>query len=309
MPEDATRSRSLSLACRLALLALTGWCLSGLGSGETHRSAAGELSDVRGFVERFAYLHPSWAAPQAASRPLPELIRTALGPPGPAWLQSDQGAASRLELRQVAGGPAVRYVVVTRRPGYTPRPDDPATVGREWLWPSAELPPTDLVYDCTEERLHGKAKPILCDLRTVPVRVFALLPTQVEQLLLQGYQRVARGGTAVLEVRCGDAGERPVTARLPLHVALLRPDGETQQAQYLATSEQGLARVAWELPADVELGEWQWSVRCQLQGLVGTLPVAVSTTPSTAARELTHVNAAQSWQSRPLRWTFVPPGE
>jgi len=267
-------------------------------------ATAAERVGERGFVERFAFLNPEVTEFQAGWLDSPAQLDRAFGAPGPTWLRSEFAARSRFVIRQVGGGRSTRYLIVTRSTAPAPRDSRPPAGWQEWLWPSAELPATDIVYDCTDEVLHGKAKPILCDLSHVPLRVFALLPTQVERLSMRAVQFATSGTNLHAAVTCGDASDRVIAARLPLHVALVRPDGITVRAEYRATDEDGELRIDWPLAADAPAGVWRLRARSQLNGLVGELPINVAgKTQSAIVREFTARELRQEWQSQPLRWS------
>lgn len=266
--------------------------------------AAAERIGEPGFVERFAFLNPKVSESPAGWLSSPEQLDRAFGPPGPTSLRSEFAARSRFVIRQVDGGRSARYLIVSRATPPAPPDSRPPPVWQEWLWPSSELPATDIVYDCTDEVLHGKAKPILCDLSAVPLRVFALLPTQVERLSIRAIQRVPPGTSVRAAVTCGDASDRVIAARLPLHLALIRPDGATYRATYGATDDHGELRIDWPLTPDAPSGAWRLRVRSQLNGLVGELPIGVAAiaAPPAAPPEFTTRELRQQWRSQPLRW-------
>lgn len=144
---------------------------------------------------------------------------------------------------------------------------------REWLWPAERLAPTDLVYDVTDEILHGKAKPILCDLSRQTLRVYATLPTQIEQVSLRsGEDRAgedrARSRVVALAVEFQDAGGRTIQGGLPYHVEFIAADGRSFGSQYLLTAADGFGR--FRVPQFADNGParpWTVSVRSQLCGL------------------------------------------
>lgn len=277
----------------------------------------------RELAQRFAFLNsrlltfaPGWLAS-------PDQLDQAFGRPAPAWLTSELGEQSRFVIRQVAGGPETRYLIVTRRdtsattttkaataeisPKVVPLSNEPF---REWLWPASELPPTDIVYDVTDELLHGKAKPILCDLIRAPVRVLALLPTQVERLSLQATQTVTAGESLRAEAACGDASDRVVKAKLPLLVTLVRPDGGVEREERLATNRNGQLQLAWQLIPTALPGDWKLMIHCQLNGLEAELPIRVTKPTAASERdasksrivELTSRELRRDWRPKPLAW-------
>ena len=188
---------------------------------------------------RFAFLFDGKKPPEDERLWFESLDRLAAFEPR-LCLRSELGHKSRFAMRQLTLGAASHFLAVIRRNGDPKddsnggRSDDPKS-GREWLWPAADLPPTDIVYDCGEEILHGKAKPILCDLSTAPLRVFAILPTQVERLVLSVREGRASLGAA-------DASGRVIAARVPCQVTTAPANGV--RSHYAAAAVDGWLRLS-----------------------------------------------------------------
>ena len=202
-----------------------------------------------------------------------------------ACLRSELGSASRFTIRQVSLGPSSHLLAVIRRDrGADKRSDYPAEAWREWLWPSDDLPPTDIVYDCGEEILHGKAKPILCDLRSAPIRVFVIVPTQVERLKLSGENgRVA--------IAAADASGRVVAARLPFHG---RPGTGGLPSSYAASDASGWLSVPVARRSEGgDSPERIIRVRSLLNGLTAVVRVR---------REQQPELVDELWDPQPLQW-------
>ena len=193
-------------------------------------------------------------------------------------LRSERGDESQIRLLQFDGGRDAKYIVALRRRVRSSSPTAERAV-TEWLWPTSRLMPTEIVYDCTEEALHGKAKPILCDLSRTAVRVFAILPTQVEQIELRCSPTVIAGRAFEARVEFQDAGGKRLRGMLPFHVELVRPDGEPLHDSFVMTQTDGTAALSLPLPADAPLGKWRFEVRSQLNGLTESLPVIVTGEP------------------------------
>lgn len=237
---------------------------------------------------------------------LQSLARQSRDPSKPPLISEKKGE-SQVELRWLAGGPGVHYVVaIDARP--LP-PDGKRQPLAEWLWPADHLPPTDIIYDCTDEVLHGKAKPILCDLSALPVRVFAITPTQVERLRVSAIQRITPAGSLAFITECQDAGGRILKGILPVEWSLKeagKPEpfaalhATTNAAGYLEQSV-----VALRLTDGMQL---VLSVRSQLNGLTAELPIRVDVAAPAAAaaagmtQELTDEKLATNWNPRPYRW-------
>ncbi|MFO0818825.1 MAG: hypothetical protein U1A77_12835 [Pirellulales bacterium] len=283
-----------------------------------HANAERELAQRLAFLNaRLTQFSPGWLSST-------ERLDQAFGRPGPAWLRSEHGERTWFVIRQIEGGRETRYLVVTRHelPAKTPAGSDALPVDssqaaeakkkvyREWLWPATDLPPTDIVYDITDELLHGKAKPILCDLADSPVRVFALLPTQVERLSLRATQTVAAGQSLRAIAACGDASDRVVMAMLPLYVSLVRPNGSVERELRSATQRDGQFTLDWIIPTDAPLGAWKLIVHSQLNGLEVALPIQVTRPVATTKTnvtdagigELTSRGLWRDWRPKPMAW-------
>jgi hypothetical protein len=143
---------------------------------------------------------------------------------------------------------------------------------KETLTYRQDVAGSDLVYDLTGEFMQGKARPFDCDLREQPARLYALLPFQVEELVVSAKQ-VAAKITVDVEFRNGLS--QRVAGSLPCHVELRMPGGKVAWDRYLATSSDGALKAAAELPPQVPPGKWSLVVRSLLDGKLVTLPVEV----------------------------------
>ncbi|HMC11990.1 MAG TPA: hypothetical protein VKH44_11895, partial [Pirellulaceae bacterium] len=86
------------------------------------------------------------------------------------------GGASQLTCEGFTGGKEVQLVLVRAKLGADGKP----LAVRETLTYRRDVAGSDLVYDLTGEFMQGKARPFDCKLRKEPVRLYALLPYQVE---------------------------------------------------------------------------------------------------------------------------------
>lgn len=274
----------------------------------TRERAFGEM------VARMAYLFKPRRPPMALAQWFAEWERLDSFNPRPC-LRSEYGATSRFAIRQVAIGDASHLLVVIRldllgaeRPGQpmagsgqvrTASDKRPRPEGQEWLWPVDELPPTDIVYDCGDELLHGKAKPILCDLSTVPMRVFAILPTQIERLVVAREQ-----GGGVLGA--ADASGRVIAARLPFQIT---PAAGRDSGAFADSARDGWLRVPFT-DSSAERSSTERSsaersfaerssatttlrIRCLLNGLTAVVRVR-------AEGKLEILD--ELWDPQPIRW-------
>lgn len=227
-------------------------------------------STVASFLERFAFL--ASIRSQVVSSPLaPQVAQSSRIEP---LFGFTSGGAEYLIAARKAQSKSDQPPGVEREAsGASTSTSTGASPVREWLWPAERLAPTDLVYDVTDEILHGKAKPILCDLSRQTLRVYATLPTQIEQVSLRaGEDRAgedrARSRVVALAVEFQDAGGRTIQGGLPYHVEFIAADGRSFGSQYLLTAADGFGR--FRVPQFADNGParpWAVSVRSQLCGL------------------------------------------
>src|SRR5207248_332050 len=100
---------------------------------------------------------------------------------GPCPFLVDEGAARQVTLPHYSGGRDATYVYVSRKwDGRIPLRDVAVTI---------HFPPfvegTMIIYDVTAEMMQGKARPFVCNLDRKMVRVYAVLPFQVERISLR----------------------------------------------------------------------------------------------------------------------------
>ena len=194
----------------------------------------------------------------------------------------EAGVKSKLTSLEVAGGRDVRYVLVYCRglsaswkPGFQER----LVFGRH-------VAGTDLIYDLTGEFLQGKARPFVGDFRELPLRVYAVLPFQVERIDLAAQQRVAvedlpedRTARISHEVRIQfqDATGSAIRGRFPIYVALRRPEPRWERGSYAVTPAEGTAQ-PWRHVAQIPSldGDWSLIVRSLLTGDELSLPMKLT---------------------------------
>jgi hypothetical protein len=178
------------------------------------------------------------------------------------------GKQSLLLSESVGGGKDVEIVVVLAKHDAQGK----AMPVLETLTYRADIAGNDLVYDLTGEFMQGKARPFDCDLRKLPVRLYALLPFQVESLKVTVRQQ---GGKIALDIEFQDALGMRVAGPLPCHARLQSPAGKAVWEKFLASSKDGFLSIAPGLPQNPQPGKWLVTVRSLLDGKEVTKSVEV----------------------------------
>jgi hypothetical protein len=205
------------------------------------------------FTERFAELL-SISRRDSESRE-PALVPTA-------------GKQSLLLSESVGGGKDVEIVVVLAKLDSQGK----ALPVLETLTYREDIAGSDLVYDLTREFMQGKARPFDCDLRKLPVRIYALLPFQVEGLQVAARQQ---GTKIAMDIEFQDALGKRVAGPLPCHARLQSPAGKAVWEKFLSSSKEGLLSIAPGLPENPTPGKWLVIVRSLLDGKEVTESVEV----------------------------------
>jgi len=80
---------------------------------------------------------------------------------------------------------------------------------------------TAIIYDLTDETMQGKARPFVCNLRQQLVRLYAVMPFQIEEtaLSIEGV-----GNNRHLHVAFLDARREAIQAALPFELRLIAAD-------------------------------------------------------------------------------------
>ncbi len=190
----------------------------------------------------------------------------------------EQGRRSPLAAVDVAGGRDVRYVIVYARE--LPKTWKPGV--QETLTYRGDVAGTDLVYDVTGEFLQGKARPFRADFRELPLRIYAVLPFQLEQIELQAQQRVrakylpqeeTNRVSLDLHLQLKDAVGSPVAGRFPISLGLRRSAAEPVDGGYCTADNRGKpSKLVAQVASD---GDWALVVRSLLNGEELSLPVKV----------------------------------
>lgn len=189
------------------------------------------------------------------------------------------GKRSGLASVEIDGGRNVKYVIVYAREV----PENWRPGIQETLTYRRDVAGTDLVYDVTGEFLQGKARPFECDLRQLPLRVYVILPFQVERLEVVAQQRVAvklrsEGGREArlvnvkLQVQFLDAAEEPLAGRLPIYLGERRREPDWERGGYTIISHKR-GPTQFTTSIDSVPRDWRLVVRSCLTGDELALPL------------------------------------
>ncbi|HUE69780.1 MAG TPA: hypothetical protein VMP01_02730, partial [Pirellulaceae bacterium] len=189
------------------------------------------------------------------------------------------GAKSKLASVEIDGGRDAKFVVVYARE----LPANWIPGIQETLTYSSDVAGTDLIYDLTGEFLQGKARPFVGDFREQPLRVYAVLPFQLEQIDLAAQQNVhhAAGRESQAEfklplrLRFLDGRGEPISARLPYCIQTRHSGSGFASGTYLTAQPQSDNAKSLFVPIKPLAGRWTLSVRSLLTGDEATLPFEV----------------------------------
>jgi hypothetical protein len=131
-------------------------------------------------------------------------------------------------LRHFSGGRDAAYVVISKQRNEKPSANDVSVMIR--YAPFVEG--TTIIYDATAETMQGKARPFVCRLSHPWIRVYAVMPFQVEDISLRSDSR--RMSVAFL-----DAGRERIAAALPFELRLVDAGGQVLSAEYRSTDRSG----------------------------------------------------------------------
>ena len=96
------------------------------------------------------------------------------------------------------------------------------------------------VYDVFAMKLLSTKDGIVkADLRSLPARIFAILPAPIAQVELSGPRTVKAGQRLAWSVRVIDKWDRTVKASVPIRVRLLAPDGAVLEERFLSADPRG----------------------------------------------------------------------
>lgn len=124
-----------------------------------------------------------------------------------------QGAKAELvRVHQFDGGRDATYIVVEQRQKSESGKGPRVTIG---FLP--EVDGTSLIYDLTDETLQGKARPFECDLSRRGLRLYALLPVQIEKISLS----ITKRPDPMLTIEFQDARGARLGAAMPYRLRVL----------------------------------------------------------------------------------------
>mgnify|MGYP001589467905 CR=1 FL=1 len=186
------------------------------------------------------------------------------GQPKEPALVPEAGKGSLLNCFSFVAGKDVEIVLVGANKDAEGKPLEV----KETLTYRQDVAGSDLVYDLTGEFMQGKARPFDCDLQKQPARLYALLPFQVESLLVDAE---LMSGKLILKVEFRNGLEKRVRGALPCHAELRMPDGKVAWEKYLATSTDGTLTATADMPPGGPTGKWTIIVRSLLDGKLVTL--------------------------------------
>jgi outer membrane protein assembly factor BamB len=145
------------------------------------------------------------------------------------------------------------------------------------------------VYDVFAGRpVEPRDGAVEADLRSLPCRVYALLPAPIERVELRGPAAVAAGGSLPWAVRVRAAGGQALRTNLPIRVCLLGADGQELDEQVTVATDASAAGalvVPLDTPAGVAVLEatelfGNRSARLRVQVAAAPLPVGLGSPPT-----------------------------
>jgi outer membrane protein assembly factor BamB len=101
-----------------------------------------------------------------------------------------------------------------------------------------------VVYDVFAlKEVQRKDGRVVADCRSLPARIFAMLPAPIDHMKLQGPDRVGAGRPFSWSVAVQDAKETPIAASIPVRVRLLAADGTVLDEHFVAAGSRGASGV------------------------------------------------------------------
>ena len=174
-----------------------------------------------------------------------------------------------------------------------------------------EIAGTDLLYDITGERMQGKARPFVCDLAKFPIRVYAILPFQMEMVAVAAQQRVSRA--PLVSVQFQDASQTRIQGALPFHWSLTRVNADTNANEgrsnapsqvasaFASTNRDGEFQDRLPFPGGAAPGQWRLAIRSCLTGEEVSLPIELVSADAPALNvKLTTENITRRIHPQPV---------
>lgn len=147
---------------------------------------------------------------------------------------------------QLSGG-AGKYLFVVNN---TTPPFEPGQIWRTTILESSRLPLTvpigltstsPVVYDVLDmKKVTPQSGALTADLRDLPMRIYALLPTEIASVALRGPSTLEGGQNFKWWTQVRDAGGKPIDAAVPVRVRLLANDGSTLREQFVSSDAKGI---------------------------------------------------------------------
>ena len=131
------------------------------------------------------------------------------------------------------------------------------------------------VYDVFALR-QTAGSDVEADLRTMPARLYAILPAPIQGVTVRGPSVVPAGRAFAWEAAVVDANGKPFQARLPLRVRLLGSDGAIVAEDYTSAGGEG-ASGSFVLPLNMPPGPASIEVVDLIAGKLARLAVKVQT--------------------------------
>lgn len=140
----------------------------------------------------------------------------------------------------------------------TTPPHDPGQLWRQNLFVASRVPVTAsitlnadnaTVYDMTAMR-PASGTTIQADLRTLPTRIYAILPASIARVGLRGPKSLSAGQAFNWGVWVQDAAGQAINTAIPVRVRLLGADGSTLDARSAAANSKDGAQSTFVVPVD-----------------------------------------------------------
>jgi|GEM_PF-722519 len=139
-----------------------------------------------------------------------------------------------------------RYLFVVNN---TSVPLDPSRMWRTTLHVASLLPvtervgftiPAPSVYDVFAMRqVTLRDGAVVADLRDLPARLYAVLPSPISRVELRGPAEITAGQSFAWSAQVHDAEGKPIAASIPLRVRLVTEGGDVLEEQFVSASSRG----------------------------------------------------------------------
>jgi outer membrane protein assembly factor BamB len=159
-----------------------------------------------------------------------------------------------------------RYLFVVNN---TTVPLEPGQIWRTTLFSASLLPVVEkvqltgsapVVYDVfAMQPVTLQDNGLTADLRSMPARLYAILPSAIDRVTLRGPTKVAAGQAFAWQAQVSDATGKPIRAGVPLRVRLRSADDGLLHEQYVTASAEG-AKGLLTVPLNVAAGNVTFEV-------------------------------------------------